>query len=71
MQSGIWICGGENMAKKKGDKVTICGFEGIIINEVKDRFVDNATRISYKMNDGTKFWIVVPNELIIKREKRD
>jgi hypothetical protein len=47
------------------------GFEGIIINEVKDRFVDNATRISYKMNDGTKFWIVVPNELIIKREKRD
>lgn len=59
------------MAKKKGDKVTICGFEAIIINEINNRFDDNATRISCKMNDGTKFWIVVPNELIIKREKRD
>ena len=59
------------MGKKKGDKVVIAGFEGIIINEINDKFINNATRVSFQMKDGTKFWIVVPNELIIKREKRD
>jgi hypothetical protein len=61
----------KNMGKKKGDKVVIAGFEGIIINEIKEKFINNATRVSFQMKDGTKFWIVVPNELIIKREKRD
>jgi len=61
----------KNMGKKKGDKVVIAGFEGIIINEINDKFINNATRVSFQMKDGTKFWIVVPNELIIKREKRD
>jgi len=56
--------------KQKGDKVEINGFEGIVINEINDKYMKDASRISYTMKDGTKFWIVVPNELIIKREKR-
>lgn len=53
--------------KKKGDKVTISGFEAIEINQLDEK---TASRVSYTMKDGTKFWIVVPHELIIKREER-
>ena len=59
------------MAKQKGDHVEVSGFEAIVINDIDNAYLSNASRVSYAMKDGTKFWIVIPNELIIKREKRD
>ena len=54
------------MAKQKGDHVEVSGFEAIVINDIDDAYTSNASRVSYAMKDGTKFWIVISDELIIK-----
>lgn len=68
------------MSKQKGDKLTIKGFESIWLNDTTD-YDDldvggtvKSCRVSYTLQEGpakgTKFWIVIPDELIIKREAR-
>ncbi|HLX53488.1 MAG TPA: hypothetical protein VKR58_06090 [Aquella sp.] len=71
--------------KKKGDFVKVSGFEGIVINEIFDydffnkdgsirkKAIKNYTgvRCSFTMPDKTKYWIVVPYELILERKPRE
>lgn len=70
--------------KKKGDLLKIKSFEAIHINDVgylehhnsdgslkkKPTLKVNGVRCSIKLKDGTKYWAIIPLELIESREAR-
>ena len=73
------------MSRKKGDLLKIKSFEAIHINDVgylehhnsdgslkkKPTLKVNGVRCSIKLKDGSKYWLVVPMELIEERISRE